>query len=60
MPAIIHRDTVTGRTVTDDYARQHPDTTVREVRSSRYLKQKIAELEKRIVELENQISNTEV
>ena len=60
MPAIIHRDTVTGRIVTADYARQHPDTTVREVRSGRYLKQKIAELEKRIIELENQISNMEV
>ena len=60
MPAIIYRNTVTGRIVTADYARQHPDTTVREVRSSSYLKRQIAELEKRIVELENQISNTEV
>lgn len=60
MPAIIYRNTVTGRIVTADYARQHPNTTVREVRSSRYLKRQIAELEKRIIELENQISNTEV
>ena len=60
MPAIIYRDTVTGRIVTADYARQHPDTTVREVLSNRYLTRKLAELEKRIVELENQISNMEV
>lgn len=60
MPTIIHRDTVTGRIVPADYARRHPDTTVREVRSSSYLKRKIAELEKRIIELEDQISNTEV
>ena len=60
MPTIIHRDTVTGGIVTAGYARERPDTTVGEVRSRSYLKRKIAELEKRIVELENQISNTEV
>ena len=29
---IIHRDTITGQTVTAEYAKAHPDTTVRETR----------------------------
>ena len=29
---IIHRDTITGQTVTEAYAKAHPDTTVRETR----------------------------
>ena len=31
---IIHRDTITGQTVTAEYAKAHPDTTVRETRKA--------------------------
>ena len=31
---IIHRDTITGQTVTAEYAKTHPDTTVRETRKA--------------------------
>ena len=31
---IIYRDTITGQTVTAEYAKAHPDTTVRETRKA--------------------------
>ena len=31
---ITHRDTITGQTVTAEYAKAHPDTTVRETRKA--------------------------
>ena len=51
MPAIIHRDTITGRIVTAAHAKANQHTTTREVRRASELRRPLAKAEATIAEL---------